>query len=101
MTAIKAENPKRAYRTGHGITCGCWVELLVLAAAACAPEEAVDPEQTATGAVITNRNLDILFMVDNSSSMLLSQANLLDELSDVHGRAQERCPAECPTFTSR
>ena len=49
---------------------------LVLAAAACSAREAVDPEQTTTGAVITNRNLDILVMMDNSSSMLLPQANL-------------------------
>src|SRR4029077_20278581 len=35
-----------------------------------------DRQQTETSAVITNRNLDLLFMIDNSSSMRLSQANL-------------------------
>jgi len=42
---------------------------------ACAPEE-VDPQTTRTSATIANRNLDVLFMVDNSSSMRLQQANL-------------------------
>ena len=36
-----------------------------------------DPESAATSALIANRNLDILFMIDDSASMLLSQANLL------------------------
>jgi hypothetical protein len=49
---------------------------LVLAAPACAPNDAADPERAATSALIANRNLDILFMVDNSSSMHLSQSNL-------------------------
>src|SRR4051812_13339228 len=43
---------------------------------ACAPDNA-DALQTETRAVISNRNLDVLFMIDNSSSMLLSQTNLL------------------------
>ena len=45
-------------------------------ASACAPTEA-DRPQTETSAVISNRNLDVLFMIDNSASMHLSQANLL------------------------
>ena len=49
--------------------------VLVLAVSACAPEEA-DPQSARTSAVIANRNLDVLFMVDNSSSMRLQQANL-------------------------
>ena len=49
--------------------------VLVLAAAACAPDDP-DRPRTETSAVIANRNLDILFMIDNSSSMRLSQANL-------------------------
>ncbi len=51
------------------------VLLLVLPMAACAPDDP-DRPQTETSAVITNRNLDLLFMIDNSSSMRLSQANL-------------------------
>jgi hypothetical protein len=54
---------------------------LVIAAAGCAPGEAVDPQRTATSAVITNRNLDVLFMIDDSSSMRLSQSNLLNNFS--------------------
>jgi hypothetical protein len=46
-----------------------------VAVSACAPEE-VNPQATRTSAVIANRNLDVLFMVDNSSSMRLQQANL-------------------------
>ena len=42
----------------------------------CAPDNA-DAVRTETRAVIANRNLDVLFMIDNSSSMLLSQTNLL------------------------
>src|SRR5262245_23752748 len=49
---------------------------LVVAASACAPNDAADPERAATSALIANRNLDILFMVDNSSSMRMTQANL-------------------------
>jgi MYXO-CTERM domain-containing protein len=45
-------------------------------ASACAPTEADRPE-TETSAVISNRNLDVLFMIDNSASMRSSQANLL------------------------
>ena len=48
-------------------------------ASACAPTEA-DRPQTETSAVISNRNLDVLFMIDNSSSMLLSQTNLLTNI---------------------
>jgi hypothetical protein len=48
---------------------------LVVAANACAPNDP-DPERAATSALIANRNLDILFMVDNSSSMRLTQTNL-------------------------
>lgn len=47
----------------------------MVAAPACAPEQA-DPQATRTGAVIANRNLDILFMIDNSSSMRPSQTSL-------------------------
>ncbi len=49
--------------------------MLLAASAGCAPEE-VDPQTTRTSAIIANRNLDLLFMVDNSSSMRLQQANL-------------------------
>jgi MYXO-CTERM domain-containing protein len=49
---------------------------LGLAVAACAPNDA-ETERPATSALIANRNLDVLFMVDNSSSMRLSQTNLL------------------------
>ena len=45
-------------------------------ASACAPNE-TDRPQTETSAVISNHNLDVLFMIDNSASMNLSQANLL------------------------
>jgi MYXO-CTERM domain-containing protein len=41
----------------------------------CAPNDA-DPLQHETSAVIANRNLDVLFVIDNSSSMRLSQTNL-------------------------
>ncbi len=47
-----------------------------VALGACAPN-GPDPLQTETRAVISDRNLDLLFMIDNSSSMLLSQTNLL------------------------
>ena len=49
--------------------------VLVLAAglAACAP---VPDEATTTSPIIANRNLDVLFVVDTSSSMRLSQAKL-------------------------
>ncbi|HEY5449334.1 MAG TPA: vWA domain-containing protein [Polyangia bacterium] len=49
--------------------------MLLTVLPACAPEE-VDPQTTRTSATIANRNLDVLFMVDNSSSMRLQQANL-------------------------
>jgi len=48
-----------------------------IAVSACAPEQS-DPPRTETSALISNRNLDLLFMVDNSSSMRLSQTNLLN-----------------------
>jgi MYXO-CTERM domain-containing protein len=41
-----------------------------------------DPSQARTSAVIANRNLDVLFMVDNSSSMRLSQMNLASNFSN-------------------
>jgi len=47
---------------------------VTLAVSACAPSEP-DPQQQ-TSAVISNRNVDLLFMIDNSSSMRLSQTNL-------------------------
>jgi hypothetical protein len=47
-----------------------------VALGACAPNGA-EPLQTEARAVISNGNLDLLFMIDNSSSMLLSQTNLL------------------------
>ena len=56
------------------------VAVMAAVASACAPNGA-DPPQTETSAVISNRNLDVLFMIDNSASMNLSQANLLSELS--------------------
>ena len=49
---------------------------LAIAAPACAPPDTADPDRAAQSALIANRNLDILFMVDNSSSMRLSQSNL-------------------------
>src|SRR4051794_25791080 len=49
---------------------------LAVAVAACAPNDA-ETDPATTGALIANRNLDILFMIDNSSSMRLSQTNLL------------------------
>ena len=49
---------------------------LALALAACAPDEP-RAETAAQSALIANRNLDILFMIDDSSSMRLSQTNLL------------------------
>ena len=54
-----------------------FVSALVLAvgAAACAPDDP-DRPQTETSAVIANRNLDVLFMIDDSSSMRLQQDNL-------------------------
>jgi hypothetical protein len=65
---------------------------LVIAANACAPNDAADPERAAQSALIANRNLDILFMVDNSSSMRLSQDNLqtnfpmfMDVLKNIPG----------------
>jgi MYXO-CTERM domain-containing protein len=48
---------------------------LALSVAACTPND-LETERPATSALIANRNLDILFMIDNSSSMRLSQANL-------------------------
>jgi hypothetical protein len=47
---------------------------VTLAAAACAPSEPDAP--TTASAVIANRNVDLLFMIDNSSSMRPSQTNL-------------------------
>jgi MYXO-CTERM domain-containing protein len=55
---------------------GAVLAVMAAVASACAPNEA-DPPQTETSAVISNRNLDVLFMIDNSASMNLSQANLL------------------------
>jgi hypothetical protein len=52
------------------------VTALAVVVSTCATND-VDPESTTTNAVIENRNLDILFMIDDSSSMRLSQANLL------------------------
>ena len=37
----------------------------------------VERHETKTSAVITGRSVDVLFMIDNSSSMRLAQANLL------------------------
>ena len=67
----------------------------------CAARRPPTRTRRAASALIANRNLDVLFMVDNSSSMRLSQTNLTDELPDVHGRAEGRCRAACPTSTSR
>jgi hypothetical protein len=52
---------------------------LALTVLACAPPggDGVDPQPAVSGAIITNRNLDVLFMVDDSSSMRLQQTNLL------------------------
>jgi MYXO-CTERM domain-containing protein len=49
---------------------------LASVASACAVSDA-DPSQPRTSELIANRNLDVLFMIDNSSSMRLSQANLI------------------------
>jgi len=49
---------------------------VTLAASACAPSEPDPRTETTTSAVIANRNLDLLFMIDSSSSMRLSQTNL-------------------------
>src|SRR4051794_8991113 len=49
----------------------------VVAVSACASDE-IDTHQPAQSAAIANRNLDVLFMIDNSSSMRLSQTNLLN-----------------------
>jgi len=51
---------------------------LLTAAAACAPPDEGESEKTS--AVITGRALDVLFMIDNSSSMRLAQTNLLTNL---------------------
>src|SRR5690242_14348266 len=48
---------------------------VVVCASACAPSDP-DLPQEATRALIANRNLDLLFMIDNSSSMRSSQTNL-------------------------
>jgi hypothetical protein len=54
---------------------------LVLAAACTSRNgDDVEPSETTTSAVITGRNLDMLFLIDNSSSMLPAQANLLTNL---------------------
>jgi hypothetical protein len=49
----------------------------VLAISACTPDQP-DGSSVQTSAAIANRNLDVLFMVDNSSSMQLSQTNLVN-----------------------
>ena len=48
----------------------------VVAVSACASDE-TDTPRPAQSAAIASRNLDLLFMIDNSSSMRLSQNNLL------------------------
>src|SRR5262245_38356053 len=50
--------------------------LLVSAMAACAPQDQGEGQETTTSPVITGRQLDVLFMIDNSSSMRLAQTNL-------------------------
>ena len=53
---------------------------LVTAAAACAPQAEGESGPSGAGqtsAVITGRSVDVLFMIDNSSSMRLAQTNLL------------------------
>jgi hypothetical protein len=52
------------------------IAILALAASACAPTD--DPQRATTSALIANRNLDILFMIDDSTSMRPSQTNLLN-----------------------
>ncbi|HEY7373904.1 MAG TPA: vWA domain-containing protein [Polyangia bacterium] len=52
----------------------------VAALSACAGPP-VDPAVATTRPLIANRNLDVLFMIDNSSSMRLSQTNLLNNFS--------------------
>jgi len=76
VTAIKGEDGEKAYRMAMRRLLSLLVGSLVVAANACAPTDAADPERAANSALVANRNLDILFMVDNSSSMRLSQANL-------------------------
>src|SRR5690349_8944324 len=48
--------------------------LLSFTLAGCAP---ADSARTASRALIATRNLDVLFMIDNSASMQISQANLV------------------------
>jgi len=52
------------------------VAIVASAVAACAPGDA-ERRSAETSALISNRNLDLLFMIDNSASMALSQTNLL------------------------
>src|SRR5437868_1798050 len=65
----------------------------VVAVSACASDE-IDTPQPAQSAAIANRNLDVLFMIDNSSSMRLSQSNLRALGADGRGAA----PAENQGF---
>jgi hypothetical protein len=53
--------------------------------------------QTETRAVISNRNLDVLFMIDNSSSMLLSQTNLLRNIP-IFMKVLEDLPGGLPNI---
>ena len=63
----------------------------VVVVSACASDKTDQPIATQSAA-IANRNLDLLFMVDNSSSMRLSQTNLLNNfptfITALQGSAQ-------------
>jgi hypothetical protein len=56
------------------------IAIAALALSACTPGDA-DPKQAETSALIANRNVDVLFVVDDSSSMGLPQANLIANFS--------------------
>src|SRR6187549_3708713 len=62
---------KRAVRV---LTSASALVLIAWAAPGCAPADAA---RTESRALIANRNLDVLFMIDDSASMQVSQANLV------------------------
>ena len=87
-----------------GLSSKCWRVLrwAGLAAAApalwaCTSRTLETPTITPTATLTTNftqkinNEIDILFMVDNSSSMTEMQQKLGDQLADVHERASRRC----------
>jgi len=54
------------------------INVAALSACTAGPADPVHTAPETTSALIANRNLDVLFMIDNSSSMRLSQTNLLN-----------------------